>query len=583
MLFVFVLALAAEVVLNRVSSRRGRLMLRSIAWVLCVAAAWYSVASVEIFRFLSTPLTYRLIAMSHNLRGIRTSMESALTHERLLLVASAPAILLALVGVLLRFGPGIVRAVRLVAKNWAMRLAACAYFLASWSMTYAVELETAALANPHWALVASLWDRDDPFVQGGFAESDLEDFQPGQASGHSQWRGKAQGLNVVMLVMESVGAQPLSHYGHPQSTTPELTRLAGRGITFRRIYTSQPYTSNAMVSIFCSLYPWHGWRSVPRRDPNFQVSALGNVLQAAGYRSAMLHTGDMQFDNEKQFLERHGFGEVHDVWSLQSVLGDENPDAKTPDAKPGTQRHLPDRLLLPAATRWIDANRSKPFFLALWTIQTHHPYISDGSDIEFDSRDPEHNRYLNAIRVTDRLLGELYRELERRQLDESTLVIVLGDHGEAFGEHANRGHSKTLYDEELRVPLVMIGPNLPNQSQNFDMLGQQIDIAPTVLDLMGLEAPAEWQGKSLFAQDRTERAYFFTAFYHYLFGMIEGNRKYIWNASTGRAQYFDLGNDPGERVDLLAARSHRAPAELHRRLASWVHFQNGYLAQFISQ
>jgi arylsulfatase A-like enzyme len=158
----------------------------------------------------------------------------------------------------------------------------------------------------------------------------------------------------------------------------------------------------------------------------------------------------------------------------------------------------------------------------------------------------------------------------------------LGDHGEAFGQHANRGHSKTLYDEELRVPLVMISPQLADRAERLDVLGQQIDLAPTLLDLLGLDAPAEWQGQSLFAAGRPNRAYFFTAFYHYLFGMIDGHHKYIWNVSTGKAQYYDLLHDPGETMDLMGAPSHGLPADLHRRLASWVHFQNPYLSQYLS-
>jgi arylsulfatase A-like enzyme len=580
--FVFALGMLSNVALNRISSPRSRLVLRAVAWMLCVIAAWYSIASVEIFRFLSTPLTYRLIAMSHNLRGIQASMESALTHQRIALVTSAPLILLALAYALLRYGANLVRAVREVGKKRSVRLAVVSYFFVAWGVTRAAELETAALANPHWTLAASLWDREDPFVTGTFAESDLDDFRPRGGHSHSEWRGKAKGLNVLMLVMESVGAEPLSHYGSSHPTTPELSKLAERGLTFHRIYSSQPYTSNAMVSIFCSLYPWHGWRSVPRRDPNVRVSGVGNVLQAAGYRTAMLHTGDMKFDNEKRFLELHGFGEVHDVWSLQSVLGGDYPGADTPQETRGMHLHLPDDLLLPATTRWIDADRSRPFFLALWTIQTHHPYFSGANDVQFDSRDAELNRYLNAIRVTDRLLGDVVRELKRRDLDTSTLIIVLGDHGEAFGQHAHRGHSKTLYEEELRVPLVMAAPHWIHHAQNFDMLGQQIDIAPTILDLLGLDTPPEWQGQSLFAPNRTERAYFFTAFYHYMFGMIDGHRKYVWNASTGKAQYFDLLSDPGEKVDLMGVESSHRPAELHRRLASWVYFQNQYLGQFIA-
>src|SRR5439155_16484977 len=127
------------------------------------------------------------------------------------------------------------------------------------------------------------------------------------------------------------------------------------------------------------LYPWHGWRSIPRRAPELRVTGLGNVLEQQGYRTAMLHTGDMKFDNEKWFLQKHGFAEVHDIWSLDTLVKDDGLDAGVPPQTPGTPLHLPDQLLLPAALHWIDTDRTRPFFLALWTIQTHHPYFAEPS------------------------------------------------------------------------------------------------------------------------------------------------------------------------------------------------------------
>jgi arylsulfatase A-like enzyme len=174
-------------------------------------------------------------------------------------------------------------------------------------------------------------------------------------------------------------------------------------------------------------------------------------------------------------------------------------------------------------------------------------------------------------------------ELEARGLADSTLLVVLGDHGEAFGEHGHRGHSKTIHEEELRIPLVMISPRLSTRPQRLPVLGQQIDIAPTILELMGLNAPKEWQGRSLFAADRSERVYMFTAFHHYLFGVIEKDWKYVYNATTGRRQLFHLASDPAELKGELSDWAECPPRDLHSRLASWVHFQNKYLSQFLPQ
>jgi arylsulfatase A-like enzyme len=580
------LAWLTDSILKITSRPAVRWAVRVATWATCLIAAWYAVVSAEIFRFLSTPLTYRLIAMSDNLRGIRSSMESALTSERLVAVASAPIAMLVLAVFLIGPASRFVVQVRSLAARTRGRAALAGYLGLAFIVTRLAGIEGTTLANPHVTLLASLWDRDDPFVSGAIRESDLDDFRPSHeraATESGEWFGRAKHCNVVMVVMESVGSLPLGHYGSPHDTTPQLTRLAERGLTFDRIYASQPYTSNAIAGIFCSLYPWHGWRSLPRRSPDLEVTGLGNVIQSRGYRTALLHTGDMRYDNEKRFLELHGFEEVHDVWTLKSLLPERGAEADTPGETPGMHLHLPDQLLLPAALHWIDSDRSQPFFLTLWTIQTHHPYFAEPSRESFTPHDPEQDRYLNAIRVSDRLIGDLMCELDARGLADSTLLVVLGDHGEAFGEHGHRGHSKTIHEEELRVPLVMISPRLSTRPQRLPVLGQQVDIAPTIVDLLGIGAPADWQGRSLFAAERSNRVYMFTAFHHYLFGVIDGDWKYVYNATSGRRQLFNLASDPGERRDLLSHWSERPPQDLHGRLASWVYFQNQYLGQFLPE
>src|SRR5947209_1814237 len=145
-------------------------------------------------------------------------------------------------------------------------------------------------------------------------------------------------------MLESVGSRYLGHYGAAYDNTPELARLAERGITFDRIYAPQPHTSNAMAAIFCSLYPWHSWRSLPCRAPDLRVAGLGNMLAHHGYSTALLHTGDMHFDHEDEFLRQHGFDEVHDCSDLSGLV----PAAAAVAQSTAAWHILPDRMLLPA-------------------------------------------------------------------------------------------------------------------------------------------------------------------------------------------------------------------------------------------
>jgi arylsulfatase A-like enzyme len=178
-------------------------------------------------------------------------------------------------------------------------------------------------------------------------------------------------------------------------------------------------------------------------------------------------------------------------------------------------------------------------------------------------------RYLNAIADVDRQLGRLFEGLRARGLDDETLVVVTGDHGEAFGDpHPTWGHGFRLYDEGVRVPLMIRSPTLFPRGRREATLGGHVDVNPTVLDVLGYEAPGEWEGRSLFLAGRPPRVYFYAANDHYLMGVREDDLKYVYNASSGRGQLFDLASDPDERHDVAAAHP-EVCRRLRARLAAW--------------
>lgn len=578
--FVVIVATCLTALLRRARGAGVRRLVKVVAWGVVAGGSLYAVLSAEIFRFLKTPLTYRLIAMSDQLRGIRSSLDAAVTAERLAAVLAAPVVACCGAMAILWLSPNLAGATRRVACSWCGRTGLALYLASGFAATAAAGIDSTVLANPHWTLIASLWDRSDPFLASRFRPDDLAEFDPRTSARQAptDWHGRCAGANVLIVVLESVGSQYLGHFGAPYDNSPELARLAESGITFDNMYASQPFTSNAMAGIFCSVYPWHGWRSLAGRAPGLRVPGLGDVLAEKGYRTGLMHTGDMRFDDEAEFLQRHGFATLHDVWDLsERIAGSQSTGSL------GRRRFAPDRLLVPAALDWIDADRSRPFFLTLWTIQTHHPYHVEGPTQTIAGTDADLNRYLNAIRESDAVLGELRRELKQRELLESTLIVVVGDHGEAFGQHGHHMHGQTLHEEELRIPLVVSHPRLARgAARRMAMRGQQIDLSPTLLDLLGVAAPRQWQGESLFATDRTGRVYLFTAFHHYLFGVIDGDRKYLHDVTADRSMVFDLRRDAGELCNLMRSPESRGfAADAHRRLAAWLHFQNGYLGQLI--
>jgi arylsulfatase A-like enzyme len=211
------------------------------------------------------------------------------------------------------------------------------------------------------------------------------------------------------------------------------------------------------------------------------------------------------------------------------------------------------------ALAWIDSLPSgERFFLTYLPIAGHHPYETPepGPFPELSESD----RYLNALHYSDASLGALFRGLRDRGLDRKTLFVIFGDHGQAFGRHGgNYGHSLFLYEENIRVPYLVALPGLINQQARLTNTISLIDTAPTILDLLGLPLPADYQGRSAL-EGRASMALFYTDYSLSLMGLRDGSWKYIYELDSGRSKLFDLRQDPAELNDLSRLHSERVTA-----------------------
>jgi phosphoglycerol transferase MdoB-like AlkP superfamily enzyme len=213
-------------------------------------------------------------------------------------------------------------------------------------------------------------------------------------------------------------------------------------------------------------------------------------------------------------------------------------------------------------------DRSQPFFGMMWTSQTRYPYSVAGRERPF-SPDPKLNRYLNALREADEAFGSVMNRLKKMKILDSTLVVVVGDHGANFGGQPSQ--QRMLSEENLRVPCLLIHPSLKRQ-RNLNV-GGLVDIAPTVAHVLGIAIPPGWQGESLFDAGRSNRAYFIAPGPDYVLGYREDDVKYICNATMNVTEIYDLKNDPSEQEDL----GRLLPEETilcRQRFAAWVQHAN---------
>ncbi len=175
-------------------------------------------------------------------------------------------------------------------------------------------------------------------------------------------------------------------------------------------------------------------------------------------------------------------------------------------------------------------------------------------------------------------MGRLFNFLRQQRLADSTLVIITGDHGEAFGfPHRFMFHGTCLYQEAVNVPCILWNPTLFNQPRQSDVVGGHVDLPATILDVLNLPTPASWQGHSLFDPSRPPRAYFTCNNGSLLRGMRQGDDKFIYNVTLAREELYNLASDPTEQHNLATSQPDRC-RQYRQRLSAVAAFERHHLA-----
>ncbi|MDP2062878.1 MAG: sulfatase-like hydrolase/transferase [Phaeovulum sp.] len=376
--------------------------------------------------------------------------------------------------------------------------------------------------------------------------------------------------NVVIYVMESVGVQVATGYGGDFEMTPNFARLADEmGLRFSDIYAHAPASNYSLVSLIAGIEPdlWSKSMTVGRDD--LPIVGLPTLLETRAMRTAYFNSNDKRFQNAGGFAERAGFDLVLDSHEWDCALGGMQ---YTGTDEPLDKKH--DFCTVAEVMKWIDSDPATPFFVTLWTGMAHYPYFAGPNPVSYVENQNQ-NDYLNAIRVIDEGLGMLVEDLRQRELLDSTLIVVLGDHGEAFGEHGQYGHATGLWEENMHVALAFLNPRLFPGGETARMIGGIPDVPATITDLLGLATPPSWHGQSFFSEGRHQGVFLFSPWGGFRTGFRVGDRKFIFNANTGEALLYDLAADPRERVN-LAETDPAALEQSMKDLASWVVWQTAY-------
>jgi arylsulfatase A-like enzyme len=376
--------------------------------------------------------------------------------------------------------------------------------------------------------------------------------------------------SVLLIVIDTMRGDRLGCAGDPRALTPTLDRLAARGVLFADATTPAPITLPAVTSLLTGLYPpHHGVRDngVFTLDPSRET--LAERFRAAGYRTGAV-VGSAVLAPDRGL--RRGF-ETYDA-DFETPYPLYNPVLEPyREEFTGTRRRA-DRVTEDAA-ELLRGFGDAPFFLLAHYFDVHMHYDPPPG---FAHRHPG-RPYDGEISFVDREIGRL---LERLPAPESTLVVVVGDHGEAQGDHGEPQHGFLLYQPTLHVPFLVCGPGAASGAIRRDPVSL-VDLEPTLATRCGLPGgaaprdgvPLDWSGDTPAAPpaDRTLYSETMHTLVSYGWRELRAVRRGPWKLIGDPPERYDLRADPGEQRELApgedGARGARAFDGLERRLARW--------------
>jgi arylsulfatase A-like enzyme len=373
---------------------------------------------------------------------------------------------------------------------------------------------------------------------------------------------------VILVSIDTLRPDHLGCYGYGAPTSPHIDAFRKDSVLFPEAVAHAPSTLPSHASVLTSLIPPHHGASIANtRALPREIETLAEVLRARGYATASWN-GGIQLD------AAWGLDQGFDTYVSVKPRGASAESLVLPE----------DRFahVVSLARTWLRTQGARPFFLFLHTYEVHHPYSPDAEDlapfragyagplpdqisvdllrrvnageIRLTGRDRRQivAAYDGEIRSMDRAFGTLVAFLRENGLYDPSLIVFTSDHGEEFGEHGRMGwHNHTLFDELLRVPLLVKLPSSGQGGESRQGQARGIDVAPTILAAVGIEPPAAFEGRDLLASDGIAAEAWSER------DVVAPNESVSIRTSEWKlydTRLFDLRRDPREADDLASRR-----------------------------
>lgn len=358
-----------------------------------------------------------------------------------------------------------------------------------------------------------------------------------------------EGRDILLITVDALRADHVGAYGYSRPTTPNVDRLAAEGVRFERAYCATPHTSYSVTSLLTGKY----MRPLLLQGLGADSETWADLLRRYGYRTAAFYPPAVFFIDTERFTP---FDERQ--------LGFEYQKREFLEG---------DARVAQVATYLNDLPPEQRVFVWLHLFGPHEPYEQHP---EFTFGESDVDRYDSEIRATDETIGKVVAQFRRRS--PNGIVIVTADHGEEFGDHGGRYHGSSVYEEQVRVPLIVSAAGLPVRSVEAPV--QTVDLLPTVLSALNIPTRPRIRGRNLsrwlasadpepgqtgFAFSETDEQTM----------LAEGTHRLICLRRVGACQLFDVARDPAQKQDVS-----REQPELFGRLRDQLRRFNSEHGQF---
>lgn len=412
--------------------------------------------------------------------------------------------------------------------------------------------------------------------------------------------------DIYFLAVESLRADVLFQVHQGREVAPNLNALARRSVVFTRAYAQSTHTDYALVSCLSSLYPLRSRQHhfYSKSDP-YPKTMVYDLLKADGYRTAVITSDNTTWGRMRNILHSDSLdlyldAETGLMPTYIPARSSIDKEFKAGVLKAGT---IPDHITMDYALAWLDeqhASTSAPIFLHTFFQDAHWPYEiaedkerpfqpceigkEEGTFTRFPSGRLENyrNAYLNAVHEVDKQIARLIAYLDQSGRTSNSIVVICGDHGEAFMEHGLVTHAGPPVEVVIRVPMLIFAPGFLEPKFD-DYPVQQIDLVPTVCAMIGFEPHPNFQGINVLARDRP-RPETRELYVHVQSGIcgaesiIQGGRwKYWKNRTLRKVGFHDLQTDPQEKINLLE-KSPGQQSPLLKKMERWRNAQLAYYA-----